>query len=612
MLGPWAAILGQIPVLLAAACGMAQDVPPVGGTGDANRPAAAAEADGEQTAAPAASGTPGARTIDFRRDIQPILVERCVHCHGPDDQREGLRLDTRAFALRGGFSGRTIVGGTLETNELYRRVSSTDQTFRMPKREDALSEAEVDRIRRWVLEGCDWPADGMPPATAPGAVAKPEVSRWGPIAWSMWIEPKLRAVDSVPCRQPISVGWLLLGLLTLVVMRAHKQARRRGTETWITRTVTPARVAGVWLVGFVIAAGIVERGYRERALETARGAVRNHLSRLKELESQLAISLGSAIERFGDPPIPPRMTHPKAVSRTYYRGNCERNPTLFNGGNYCTAFFHLRYCSRDGRPLDVGDRVPEDGLAIRFEIERAPGSTESLFAGDVISSVFLSPDYYGRPTRRNPDRMFCLREERPTCLWSVVVPIDSVPDPRLRMVASAESNVLHPQAAGREPASSVSAVPTAAIPAASPVVRQHQAMLAEVRPDGALYVGRLPIRRGDNESKPVAPVVSSPPAGPEEEGLVTADISYVVCYSLGLADGCLSGESDVWFGCLWQPPVVQAQSMGNRIAFAEWLDWRPLPIITGTNTSDPKLLGILDHRPDYQPTAPAEPVPSGR
>jgi hypothetical protein len=406
MLEPWAAILGQTLLLLAAECGMARDVPPAGGAGDANRPAAAAEADGEttaDTATPAAGETgatvgegavettataaptiPGPRTIDFRRDIQPILVERCVHCHGPDDQREGLRLDTRAFALRGGFSGRTIVGGTLETNELYRRVSSTDHTFRMPKREDALSEAELDRIRRWVVEGCDWPADGMPPATAPVANAKPAASRWDPIAWAMWIEPKLRAIDSVPYRQPVSIGGLLLGLLTLVVVRAHKQARRRGPETWITRTATPARVAAVWLVGFVIAAAVVERGYRERALETAHGAVRNHLSRLKELESQLAISLGSAVERFGDPPIPPRMNHPKAVSRTYYRGNCERNPSLFNGGNYCTCFFRVGYCSRDGRPLDVGDRVPEDGLAIRFEIERAPNSTEILFADEGI------------------------------------------------------------------------------------------------------------------------------------------------------------------------------------------------------------------------------------
>jgi hypothetical protein len=209
--------------------------------------------------------------------------------------------------------------------------------------------------------------------------------------------------------------------------------------------------------------------------------------------------------------------------------------------------------------------------------------------------------------------MFRLREERPTWLWSVVVPIDSVPDPRLQVVASAESdaNVPHPQAAGREPASSVSAVQAAATPATSPVIRQHQAMLSRSRPDGALYVGRLPIRRGDDESEPVAPAVSSPPAEPAEENLVTAEISYVVCYSLGLDEGCLSGESDVWFGCLWQPPVVQAQSMGNWIAFAEWLDWRPLPIITGTSTTDPKLLGILDHRPDHQPTSPAEPASSG-
>jgi len=38
----------------------------------------------------AASGT-----IDFARDIQPILAKNCLACHGPAKQRGGLRLDSR-------------------------------------------------------------------------------------------------------------------------------------------------------------------------------------------------------------------------------------------------------------------------------------------------------------------------------------------------------------------------------------------------------------------------------------------------------------------------------------------------------------------------------------
>ena len=50
-------------------------------------------------------------TVDFVRDIQPLLAERCVKCHGREKQKGGLRLDARAAAMEGAMRGRSSSQG---------------------------------------------------------------------------------------------------------------------------------------------------------------------------------------------------------------------------------------------------------------------------------------------------------------------------------------------------------------------------------------------------------------------------------------------------------------------------------------------------------------------
>ena len=105
----------------------------------------------------------GAETpVSFDREIRPLLAARCILCHGNADEsrRAGLRLDTREGLygpLRDG--GRIVVPGAPGSSELYRRVSSTDPTVRMPPADeghDALAPAEIALLHRWVEEGAPW------------------------------------------------------------------------------------------------------------------------------------------------------------------------------------------------------------------------------------------------------------------------------------------------------------------------------------------------------------------------------------------------------------------------------------------------------------------------
>src|SRR5262245_18049206 len=70
--------------------------------------------------------------VSFDRDIRPILAARCLNCHGEKRQSGGLRLDAKAFAMRGGQGGSVIVAGKAAESRLYQRVAATSEDERMP------------------------------------------------------------------------------------------------------------------------------------------------------------------------------------------------------------------------------------------------------------------------------------------------------------------------------------------------------------------------------------------------------------------------------------------------------------------------------------------------
>jgi len=140
-------------------------------------------ASAELPAAPAAASN--AATIDFERDIRPLLVGRCGDCHGPDTQENRLRLDVKHRAQKGGDFGPVIVAGKSSESELIRRIGSTDEKKWMPPDGDRLSAAEVDILRRWIDAGAAWPesdADRQAAATD----RDPRLDHW---AWQPLVRP---------------------------------------------------------------------------------------------------------------------------------------------------------------------------------------------------------------------------------------------------------------------------------------------------------------------------------------------------------------------------------------------------------------------------------------
>lgn len=111
--------------------------------------------------APAADAP--AKTIDFNRDIRPILSNHCFQCHGPDARkRKGvskpLRLDTEDGALAdlGGY--KAIVRGKVDESELIERIASDDSNAIMPPANTGkkLTPKEIERLTEWVREGAPY------------------------------------------------------------------------------------------------------------------------------------------------------------------------------------------------------------------------------------------------------------------------------------------------------------------------------------------------------------------------------------------------------------------------------------------------------------------------
>ncbi len=111
-----------------------------------------------QPTAPAAE--PPAQTVEFNRDIRPILADKCFYCHGPDQGRRKakLRLDTQAGAFADRAGRPAIVPGDLAKSELFRRITAEDEEERMPPIASGrkLTPQQIRLLRRWIKQGAKW------------------------------------------------------------------------------------------------------------------------------------------------------------------------------------------------------------------------------------------------------------------------------------------------------------------------------------------------------------------------------------------------------------------------------------------------------------------------
>jgi hypothetical protein len=155
---------------------------------------------------------PGPEDVEFfEKRVRPILVEKCLSCHGEKKQQAGLRLDSRNGAIKGSENGPVLIPGKPDESPL---ILATRQTgdVKMPPN-GKLDAAQIDALAEWVRRGAPWgestmrgaaphqPAAGEHWALQPvGKVVVPPVRHeaWAPTDLDRFIVAKLEQAGLAP------------------------------------------------------------------------------------------------------------------------------------------------------------------------------------------------------------------------------------------------------------------------------------------------------------------------------------------------------------------------------------------------------------------------------
>lgn len=119
-------------------------------------------------------------TAFFENEVRPVLVSRCIQCHGPKKSESGLRLDSLAAATKGGDSGAAIIPGKPDESLVVQAILQVDGLEMPPN--SKLPEREIEVLVRWIRAGATWPKDmklaGKGPRLRGGPITPEERQFW--------------------------------------------------------------------------------------------------------------------------------------------------------------------------------------------------------------------------------------------------------------------------------------------------------------------------------------------------------------------------------------------------------------------------------------------------
>lgn len=106
-------------------------------------------------------------TVDFEKDLLPVLKKNCLACHNTTKARGDLNLETPALIRKGGSSGKAVVPGDPEDSLIYISAAHQDEDLIMPPEGNKVkasnfSPVELGLLKRWIEGGATGEVSSVP------------------------------------------------------------------------------------------------------------------------------------------------------------------------------------------------------------------------------------------------------------------------------------------------------------------------------------------------------------------------------------------------------------------------------------------------------------------
>ena len=158
----------------------------------------------------------------FEKSVRPVLVAKCLDCHGAESPEAKFQLTSRELVLKGGLSGPAAVERRPEASLLIQAIKRTGK-IKMPP-DEKLSDAEIAALTHWVELGLPWPGSGnLAPTKREMVITDADRQHWSfrPIT-----DPALPTINEKAWPQT-SIDHFILNKLETAGLRPSAVADRR-------------------------------------------------------------------------------------------------------------------------------------------------------------------------------------------------------------------------------------------------------------------------------------------------------------------------------------------------------------------------------------------------